>query len=196
MSPKPYATPAETLPQTNTTTATKETPAGGTPIPQNGTQPQTATLPYGATPTVGATGLDQQAPRSLSFHVAGNPATQGSKRHVGGGRMIEMDKKLPAWRAAVVDAAFRAAGPGRVALDGALSCELTVFLPRPAKSRFGEYPAGPPDLDKLCRAVGDALTVAGVIADDARIVSWVARKCWAVDGATGAEVTITEITPR
>ena len=190
MTPEPHARRAKTQPQT------KETPIEQVPSPENGTQPQTSTLPYGATPTVGATKVDQDAPRSLSFHVAGNPATQGSKRHVGNGRMIEMDKKLPAWRAAVVDAAFRAAGPGRVALDGALACELVVMLPRPAKSRFGDYPAGPPDLDKLCRAVGDALTVAGVIADDARIVSWVARKCWAVDGATGAEVTITEITPR
>ena len=37
----------------------------------------------------------------ITFHVSGTPAPQGSKRHVGGGRMIESSKKVEPWREAV-----------------------------------------------------------------------------------------------
>ena len=37
----------------------------------------------------------------VTIKVSGEPAPQGSKRHVGGGRMIEASKKLPPWREAV-----------------------------------------------------------------------------------------------
>ena len=35
------------------------------------------------------------------FFVPGVPAPQGSKRHVGNGRMVESSKDLPAWRHSV-----------------------------------------------------------------------------------------------
>jgi len=35
------------------------------------------------------------------FEVPGIPAPQGSKRHVGGGRMVESSRSLPEWRASV-----------------------------------------------------------------------------------------------
>jgi hypothetical protein len=40
----------------------------------------------------------------LRVDVYGLPAPQGSKRHVGGGRMIEASKKVGPWREAVVRA--------------------------------------------------------------------------------------------
>ena len=37
----------------------------------------------------------------ITFWIDGNPGSQGSKRHVGNGRLVESDKKLPAWRKAI-----------------------------------------------------------------------------------------------
>jgi len=130
---------------------------------------------------------------SLTFFVRGTPAPQGSKRHVGGGRLVESSKTLPAWRTTVTDAA-RAAWQGRATIDTPVAVALTIYLPRPKRSRFKVYPAGPPDTDKLQRAVGDALTASGVIRDDARIVHWDAWKRWATeDTPPGAHITITEL---
>lgn len=128
--------------------------------------------------------------RDLTLTIPGHPAAQGSKRHVGGGRLIEMDKKLPAWRLAVAYVAGDQLPDDWKPLDGPLSVEVTFYLPRPKSPKFDE-PATPPDADKLCRALGDALTQAGVIVDDARIVHWNARKTYATE-TVGCIVTITE----
>lgn len=127
------------------------------------------------------------------FHVTGVPAPQGSKRHVGNGRMIESSKKVKPWRAAVQLASALARGfldP----LDGPLVLSVDFYLPAPAKSKFGDKPAGPPDLDKLLRSTCDGLTSSGIIADDARIVSIHARKHWAID-EPGAHIRITPLEP-
>ena len=51
-----------------------------------------------------------------------------------------------------------------------------------------------PDLDKLQRAIGDALTASGLITDDSCIVEWRARKVYAEQGKpSGASITIWEI---
>lgn len=129
----------------------------------------------------------------LSFFVPGKAAAQGSKRHVGRGVMVEMSKDLPAWRTAVANTA-RAAHQGRPTIDGPVAVALTVYVQRPKATRFKTYPAGPKDLDKQQRAVGDALTASGVIRDDARIVHWDAWKRWATDATPpGASITITEL---
>lgn len=128
----------------------------------------------------------------FTLNITGHPAAQGSKRHVGRGRMVEMSKRLPAWRAAIIAQARQQLGPDWEAYDGPLHAVLTVLLPMPKRSSFGAYPAGPPDLDKLQRAIGDALTQAGAIHDDARIVRWTARKEWA-PGQPGATITITRL---
>lgn len=128
---------------------------------------------------------------TYDFHVTGHPATQGSKKAFKRGKkvvLVEMDPKLPAWRQAVKDAAEVTRG-ALDPLDGALTVIVDFFMPAPAKSKFGDKPAGPPDLDKLQRAVGDALTASGIIADDARIVRWVAQKHWALD-EPGAHIRI------
>lgn len=44
----------------------------------------------------------------IAFDVYGEPAPQGSKRHVGGGRMIESSAKVKPWRQDVVAAAREA----------------------------------------------------------------------------------------
>lgn len=125
----------------------------------------------------------------IEFRVYGEPAPQGSKRHVGGGRMIESSKKLPAWRKAVTDAA-RTVAP-KQPLDCPVSVQATFWVPKPQKPRFNT-PAVPPDTDKLCRAVGDALEQAGVLKNDARITHWNAHKHYADQhNPPGAHITIT-----
>lgn len=132
----------------------------------------------------------------LSFFVPGKAAAQGSKRHVGRGVMVEMSKDLPAWRTAVANAA-RTAHQGRPTIDGPVAVAMTVYVQRPKTTRFKTYPAGPKDLDKQQRAVGDALTASGVIKDDARIVHWDAWKRWATpETPPGALITITELEGR
>jgi Holliday junction resolvase RusA-like endonuclease len=122
--------------------------------------------------------------------VTGTPAAQGSKKHVGGGTMVETSKNLPRWRKAVIEAAKNSHGPDWEPLDGCLTVNLTIWLARPKTTKFKDEPAGAPDLDKLQRAVGDALTIAGTIKDDARITTWAASKRWAIGCEPGATITI------
>ncbi len=112
----------------------------------------------------------------IAFKVYGMPAPQGSKRHVGNGVMIESSKKVKPWRQDVVAAAREAmAGPaGWAALDGPLVAVMVFTLPKPksAPKTRQTWPDKKPDLSKLIRSTEDALTTAGVIADDARIVAF------------------------
>ena len=136
----------------------------------------------------------------VSFDVIGLPAAQGSKKHVGNGVMVESSKALRPWRDSVTAAAMAAhSGP---ALDGALYLDVVFRFPCPtsrskshrvaAASPGGALKTTAPDLDKLVRAVGDALTHAGVIADDARICSIATEKV-EVTGWTGAHIEVWEV---
>lgn len=114
----------------------------------------------------------------VGFHVIGSPAPQGSKRHVGGGVLIESSKKVAPWRQDVAAAAL-AVRP-QEPLDGPLWAHMVFTLPKPKsapKSRVA--PDRTPDLSKLLRSTEDALTTAGVWADDARVVEYMrAAKVW------------------
>lgn len=131
----------------------------------------------------------------IEFRVFGIPAPQGSK--VAGvkknGKAFLYDQgaaKLKSWRELVSDAGAKAMD-GRSPLNGPLFCDITFFVPAPAKSKFKDFPAVKPDGDKLQRSVWDALKFAEVIADDARIVEWAGRKRWAEDHAeAGALITV------
>jgi len=129
---------------------------------------------------------------SLFLTVAGLPAPQGSKRHVGRGVMVESSKKVKPWRDAVRgEAAAAMLAQGLARFDGPLQLIVTFYFPRPA-SHYGtgrnagvlkaSAPAAPavmPDLSKLVRSTEDALTDAGVWADDSRVVLVEARKRYA-----------------
>lgn len=126
-------------------------------------------------------------PEHVTFTVTGTPATQGSKRHVGGGRMIEQAKGLPAWRKAVHTAAqTQAVRVGRFD-DGPLRLRVAFHLPHGKQRETSPWRAK--DLDKLIRAVGDALKTGGLITDDSRIVHITATKHWALD-EPGATITL------
>lgn len=113
----------------------------------------------------------------IEFVVYGMPAPQGSKRHVGGGRMVESSKAVKPWREAVKYASLQAlADAGHPPpLDGPLRAWIVFTLPKPgsAPKRTRTWPCRKPDLDKLLRSTLDALTDAGLIADDARLVEFV-----------------------
>lgn len=120
--------------------------------------------------------------------VRGLPAPQGSKRFVGHNRagrgvLVESSRKVKPWRAAVAAAAVpaRPAAP----LDGPLIADMVFTMPRPRahygtgrnagalKPRYAHaVPDRVPDLSKLARSTEDALTDAGVWADDARVVAY------------------------
>ena len=136
-----------------------------------------------------------RGPCSVRIVTHGAPATQGSKKAFIRGKkvvLVEMDDKLPDWRSAVEAAARLAVGPGWVTWDGPVSVSGVVNLRKPGATKFRTYPAGPPDLDKLQRAIGDALTKSRVITDDARIVHWNIRKVWA-ENVPGMDIEIAEI---
>lgn len=124
----------------------------------------------------------------LSFRVEGHPAPKGSKRHVGGGRMIESSKKLPAWMRAVTQEATknRPSEP----IDAPVSVYMHFYLPKPKRPRY-DAPAVKPDVDKLSRAVLDSLEAAGVLTNDSRVTLLRAIKHYADnDTPPGADITI------
>lgn len=124
----------------------------------------------------------------VSFFVPGVPAPQGSKTLNRYGAMYEANKRLKPWREQIVFHAKRAHGREEP-IDTAVKVTAVFGFPKPRTTKFKDYPAGKPDIDKLCRAVLDGLTIARVIRDDARVVELVARKEWA-DTKNGAQITV------
>lgn len=109
---------------------------------------------------------------AVSFDVAGIPAPQGSKRHVGGGRMIESSKKVKPWRKAVYETARACLPTDFEPLDGPLVADFVFTMPKGTTlPRWRDWHDKVPDLSKLARSTEDALT--GVVwADDARVTAY------------------------
>jgi len=127
--------------------------------------------------------------------VRGIPAPQGSKRHVGGGRMIESSRAVGPWREAVRAETQRAMVAGNLdAITGPAKIAIRLILRRPKSHyRTGRnahllkdtapiFPEGTPDGDKLMRAVFDGLTAGGAWEDDAQAVKWAGEKIYASPG--------------
>ena len=146
--------------------------------------------------------------KSWSFHVVGDPAPQGSKSAKGyrGGHvvLVESSKRVAPWRQAVTYAAF-GAGP---CLDGPLVVGMVFALRRPTSARKRDVaPYRTPDLSKLARSTEDAITNAGLWADDARVAVYSplvkAFVGWRAPGleddvvlpVTGAVVAAAELAP-
>lgn len=131
--------------------------------------------------------------------MRGRPAPQGSKTPTRYGGFRESSKYLKPWREAVSSAAQEAVlgQEGFGIFDGPVRLEVLFFLQRPKSSKWGRFPAGPPDLSKLLRAVEDALTSAGVWVDDALVVDALVQKRWAGVGELlpepGCFITIREL---
>lgn len=143
----------------------------------------------------------------LAIEVAGQVAGQGSKRHVGGGRMVESSKRVAPWRQDVIAAALAAIGDDRAffPITAPVTVTVTFWFPRPKAHHVAGDPARPlrldapmwcagrVDVDKALRATHDALTDAGVWRDDAQVAEVTARKRWASErdgGTPGASIRI------
>lgn len=136
---------------------------------------------------------------ALSVWVSGTPAPQGSlKAFVRGKRAIitSANKRTMPWRATVREQLIDA-GHGHELLDSPVRIVMEFHMQRP-KGHYGKkglrksappYPTVKPDIDKLERAVLDALT--GVVLwDDARVVEINSKKKWANGHIVGMLLTV------
>ena len=156
------------------------------------------------------------SPFELSIDVRGIPAPQGSKRgmpikskgkYTGKVALIESaGDRVKTWRQDVREAAITTAEDTDWSIPaGAVLVHIDYYLPRPK----GHYRTGrnagllrdaaptwhttKPDRDKLDRATHDALTSAGVIDDDSRIVGGTTWKHYADGRPPGARIIITDL---
>jgi len=129
--------------------------------------------------------------KSIRFDVSGLPIPQGSTRaFIVKNRPIitSTSKGLNQWRQLVsAEAQKRVDSP----LEGPVSVELHFRVPRPksAPKKRRTYPDKRPDLDKLVRAVLDAITHV-IVADDSQVVALTATKDY---GPPGVLVQVDEI---
>lgn len=136
-----------------------------------------------------------------NFFVPGVPVAQGSMRYLGKGIPLQHGPKVKPWRSAVASKAFDewASPPTK----NPIQMSLTFDFARPKSHyRTGRHShlikdAAPkrhtnyPDIDKLCRAVLDAL--AGVVyLDDSQVFLLKAKKLWVKD-APGLTVCVREM---
>lgn len=111
----------------------------------------------------------------LSYTVPGIPRQQGDLQAGWHGKLFHKGKGLEKWR---FDVAWRAGkamrdnGFGNVLFGGPIALTLMFVLHRPVnapKTKPTEPAIRRPDLDKLARAIGDALTDV-VYVDDSQVV--------------------------
>jgi crossover junction endodeoxyribonuclease RusA len=125
--------------------------------------------------------------------VPGIAAPQGSKRHVGNGIMVESSKKLKPWRDDIRNALTDAGGQPRARFDGAVCVRLEFILYRPASTpkRITPPATKKPDLDKLMRAILDAITSAGIWRDDSQVIrASISKRLAKLEETPGCHITI------
>jgi crossover junction endodeoxyribonuclease RusA len=134
---------------------------------------------------------------SYTFRVEGMaPQPQGSKKWVGGSRMIESCRNVKPWRALVTSAAI---ATGLPIIRGPVSMSVVFLFLRPKghytpkgalRASAPEHHAVKPDGSKLLRSTEDALS-GSLLEDDARIVSctWQKRYCVGAE-KPGALITL------
>ena len=123
-----------------------------------------------------------------SVFIPGRPAPQGSKRHLGNGIMVESSKAVKPWR---VDVAWAAREHFPTPLEGPVRLELEFVMPRPKSTPKRSTPPAikRPDVDKLARAVLDAITGV-VVVDDSQIVElWATKRIAEIGEPSGVFLT-------
>ena len=153
----------------------------------------------------------------FDLFVPGRPVPQGSKtafisKSTGRPIVVDKDVRLPQWRAKITAAAIEKQAElahtdqGLVMpIRGGIGCRIIFVLGRPLnhygtgknadtlKASAPRYPANMPDIDKLLRAVFDALTDAQVWKDDGQVV-WVQTQKHYPDtwgpGGPGVHITL------
>lgn len=147
---------------------------------------------------------------NVRFNVIGVPAPQGSKTRMPNGALVEGSSatgraKHRTWRQAVAHEAHQQRQLLEHCFSGPLVVDVVFRFPMPAsrpaafKRRVAEgeitgWKVTKPDLDKLARSVGDALTEAGLIERDELIAQWLVSKIEVPAGEwTGADITVEEL---
>jgi crossover junction endodeoxyribonuclease RusA len=125
----------------------------------------------------------------LNLFVEGLPAPKGSWIVKHGYFIPDNREKLNIWTHAIKTAAKAAYSPAAPS-QNAIELKLKFYLSPPRNT--GQGPATTrPDIDKLSRAVMDAL--AGIVyADDRQVVRLEAIKEYSPNDSTGAEIEIKE----
>lgn len=116
----------------------------------------------------------------IGLIVYGTPAPQGSKSFKGMFKghavLAESSKKVKPWRMDVKAAAERVMDEFGLTepMDGPLCVAMVFTMAKPssAPKTRRTWPDRMPDLSKLIRSTEDALTDAGLWADDARVVEY------------------------
>ena len=124
------------------------------------------------------------------------PRPQGSKnvgRRKNGSHYVYEPKQaeLKAWRAAVADAAVEAImRQDWIMAETPVTVSAVFYFPAPKSDPHRVFAHTAPDTDKLLRAIGDAMTEAGVYKDDKLVVGYdhVRKLC----GAPGVDITVTK----
>lgn len=140
-------------------------------------------------------------PLALAAFVAGRPAPQGSKRGIatkyGKVAMVESSPHVKPWRESIRAALLDDTGRARATYpEGPVLVRLEFVMPRPKSMSFTK-PTPPhtkrPDIDKLIRAVLDAIGSAGVWKDDSQVTRVEATKRTAARfEQEGCHITISE----
>lgn len=153
----------------------------------------------------------------LMIRVVGSPAPQGSKsafrnKYTGRIQQVESSKNVKPWRQDVKDAALQAREQsGHETFTGPVRVHIVFGFLR-TKGHYGSgrnaaalKPSAPPmpcskstyDIDKLARSTLDALTQAGVFADDAQVYELRAVKVYCEGRELpGANIVIEALAPQ
>lgn len=145
--------------------------------------------------------------RTIYVEVAGRPQQRGSKQAFAGkngGRplMVDANKKSKPWMAAVAQAAAESIN-GQDLLFGPLRLTAKFKFKRP-QSHFAKRKGGPvlkpdapehvtstPDLDKLLRAIGDAMT--GVVYGDDKQIAMVSAWKIYTESSEGVWIAVEQL---
>lgn len=137
----------------------------------------------------------------ITFTVHAVPVPQGSMRRGTHGGVYHSNPNLGTYREHVRIKALNAARKAgwQLPVTCAVAISETYRLPKPKTTKYADAPAGKPDLDKLERAVGDALAPRkrpGLLADDSHIIMRSSLKTWAKNTEDiGVTIRVTLIDP-
>jgi Holliday junction resolvase RusA-like endonuclease len=131
-------------------------------------------------------------PLLCAFTVVGDAVPQGSLRRGAHGQVRYSNRdSLMAWRSSIRTAIQLHVPELQNALvHGPVAVRVRFLTPKPPSvSKRRLFPTVAPDLDKLCRAVGDALE-STVVQCDAQIVHWDAWKVYTAEGRAEARIEL------
>ncbi len=111
---------------------------------------------------------------SIQFEVYGDPQPKGSMHSFGNGYVVHTNKSKQ-WEKEITEQIMY---HDDLFLE-AVEVRLTFYIRRPKTVLNRMYPHVSPDLDKLVRAVLDAITNV-LIKDDGQVVSLIAKKFYIV----------------